>query len=86
MFPGAKAVVLLRFWHAAVTGRTCPAPPFRSAGPRPGDSFPKTRDSGHTGTVSITVRVRPGQQERRETLDPGRSSAMKPRIQCVLAP
>jgi len=43
-------------------------------------------DSGHTGTVSITVRVRPGQQERREAPDPGRSSAMKPRIQCVLAP
>jgi len=42
VFPGAKAVVLLRFWHPAVTGRTCPAPPFRSAGPRPGDSFPTT--------------------------------------------
>jgi len=27
VFPRAQAVVLLRSWHAAVTGRTCPPPP-----------------------------------------------------------
>jgi hypothetical protein len=78
-------VVLLRSWHAVVTGRACPPPPFRSAGPRPAIRS-ENPDSGHTGTVSIMVRVRPGQQERHETPDPMRSNAVKAWIQGVLAP
>src|SRR5690349_23914443 len=39
--------------------------------------------SGHTGTISITIRGAPGSVERRETPDPPRSDAVKPGIQCV---
>ena len=40
-------------------------------------------DSGHTGTVSTTVRMHRGQLERHETPDPVRSNAVESRIQCV---
>jgi len=68
-------VVLLCSWHAAVTGRTWPAPPFRSAGPRPGDSFPKTR------TQDI-----PAPSVSRSGCVRGSRNVVKPRIQGVLAP
>ena len=54
-----------------------------------GRLFPVT-DSGHTATPSSTIRTPqqhgsypPGQPERHETPDPRRSSAVKPRLQCV---
>jgi hypothetical protein len=41
-------------------------------------------DSGHTGTISITVRVRRASPERHESPDPRRFNAVESRIQCVL--
>lgn len=79
-------MVLLRSWHAAVTGRACPPPPLPVSWTAAGRLGTENPDLGHTGTVSIIVRVRPGQQERHETPDPMRSNAVKAWIQGVLAP
>ena len=84
---GSSPLVLLRFWRTAVTCDTCPSVHAHgrgrrvhaaeahcrlASGPGPGGSFPKP-DSGHTGTISITIRTYRT-----------RWNAMKPRIQCVL--
>src|SRR6478609_10671953 len=43
----------------------------------PGGTFEKP-DSGHAGTISLTVPDAPGQLERHETPDPVRSDAVNP--------
>jgi len=75
VFPGAKAVVLLRFWHPAGTGRTCPAPPFPVSWTAAGRLVPDNR-----------TQDTPAPSASRSGYVRGNRNAVKPRIQGVLAP